>query len=174
MIPASRFKRFLAYCVDTIILGIPSYFIGIWAASQATTVYKIVSIFGPLIPLLYFVLLESSMYQASLGKKLFNLYVSDMQDQRLTLERSLGRYLLLLLPSLPLLYVQFTSESMAEYTTKVSDHFFLIAIYLVIVFIWISPIFFTQARTTFYDMLSGTRVNKRSTTNSPPSMSIQN
>lgn len=161
MIPASRFKRFIAYCIDTLILGIPSYFIGTWSASQTTTIYKIVAIFGPLIPLLYYVLLESSKYQASLGKQLFKLYVSDLHDQRLSFLRALGRYVLLLLPSLPLLYVQFTSESMAEYTHKVSGHYFLMAIYLLVVFIWISPIFFTKARTTFYDMLSETRVNTK-------------
>ena len=31
MIPASKFKRLLADIVDVIILGIPNYFIGIWA-----------------------------------------------------------------------------------------------------------------------------------------------
>lgn len=161
MTPASRFKRFLAYCIDTLILAIPSYFIGKWVASQTPTIYKTAAILSPLIPLIYYVLLESSKYQASLGKQLFNLYVSDLHNHTLTLPRALGRYLLLLIPHILLLYVQITSASEADFVAKISDHPLMMWVYFVIVLVWIIPIFFTQARTTFYDMLSSTRVNRR-------------
>jgi len=42
---------------------------------------------------LYFALMESSPWQATLGKKLLGLYVTDLQGQRLTLGRATGRTL---------------------------------------------------------------------------------
>jgi uncharacterized RDD family membrane protein YckC len=42
---------------------------------------------------LYFALMESSSWQATLGKKILRLYVTDLQGRRLTLSRATGRTL---------------------------------------------------------------------------------
>jgi uncharacterized RDD family membrane protein YckC len=42
---------------------------------------------------LYFALMESSSWQATLGKKILRLYVTDIQGRRLTLSRAMGRTL---------------------------------------------------------------------------------
>jgi uncharacterized RDD family membrane protein YckC len=42
---------------------------------------------------LYFAVMESSPWQATLGKKLLGLYVTDLHGQRLTLGRATGRTL---------------------------------------------------------------------------------
>jgi uncharacterized RDD family membrane protein YckC len=42
---------------------------------------------------LYFAVMESSPWQATLGKKLLGLYVTDLHGQRLTLSRATGRTL---------------------------------------------------------------------------------
>jgi uncharacterized RDD family membrane protein YckC len=42
---------------------------------------------------LYFAVMESSPWQATLGKKLLGLYVTDLNGQRLTLNRATGRTL---------------------------------------------------------------------------------
>ena len=41
---------------------------------------------------LYFALMESSKYQATLGKKLFSIYVADSNRQRLSFGRASGRF----------------------------------------------------------------------------------
>jgi uncharacterized RDD family membrane protein YckC len=51
---------------------------------------------------LYFAVLESSPWQATLGKKLLGLYVTDLHGQRLTLSRATGRTLAKYLSSMTL------------------------------------------------------------------------
>lgn len=46
-----------------------------------------------LVTLLYFALMESSSWQATIGKKAFGMYVTDTEGRRLTLSRAAGRTL---------------------------------------------------------------------------------
>lgn len=181
MIPSSRFKRFIAFCVDVLIsqvvtallTGILFYSLGFALGlfvekeylnnlNLPELGYRWGGVVGFLITLFYYVLFESSKYQATLGKKLFNLYVSDLCDHKLTFGRALFRYILWILPTLPIVYVQITSKNMTDYTTRLSNDWFLMLIWSVFIIIWIIPIFFTKEKTTLYDMLSSTRVNKKS------------
>lgn len=41
---------------------------------------------------LYWALLESSVWQATLGKKMLGLYVTDLEGKRITFARASGRY----------------------------------------------------------------------------------
>lgn len=166
MIPASRFKRVLAFIIDGLIIGIPSYFVYATYYIQYDTfefpqiLENTMSVIGTVIAFIYFGLFESSKYQATLGKQLFKIYVSDLQDQKITFARALGRYLLLILPGLLFIFTDFNEHSFDFTTNPRASYLNLIGIVLSIV--WIIPVFFTQARTTIYDMLSSTRVNKTS------------
>lgn len=51
-------------------------------------------------PVLYFALMESSPWQATLGKKLAGLYVTDIVGQRVSLGRAIGRNLAKFLSSM--------------------------------------------------------------------------
>ena len=52
---------------------------------------------------LYFSLMESSSWQATLGKKALGLYVTDLEGNRITFARATGRYFAKLISSLTLL-----------------------------------------------------------------------
>jgi uncharacterized RDD family membrane protein YckC len=66
---------------------------------------------------LYFALMESSPWQATLGKKIFGLYVTDLNGQRLTLSRATGRtlakYLSTMTAGIGYLLCGFTSRKQA-------------------------------------------------------------
>lgn len=165
MTPASRFKRFLAFFIDILIVAIPSFFLySIYYIRYGTFVLPptfeyAMSAINIVIGLFYFVLFESSSYRATFGKQLFNLYVSDLNDQRITFSRALGRYLLYALPSFITMITNPNNGSMFDFKANQYDSYFSF-ITVILVIIWIIPIYFTQARTTIYDMLSSTRVNK--------------
>lgn len=95
-------KRAAAYIVDSVICTAASYMIGI----IATVFFRALGagegaqmLWGPLfsltvsvaIFLTYYVWAESSSWQGTVGKRLFNLRVTDLNGQRLTFLRSLGR-----------------------------------------------------------------------------------
>ena len=74
-----------AYLLDALILCIPSamlYFVLFVFAIP----FQIVGLW------LYFALQESSVYQATLGKRALNIYVMDMYGHRVTFGQATGRY----------------------------------------------------------------------------------
>jgi uncharacterized RDD family membrane protein YckC len=82
---AGFWMRVGAYILDSLILCIPCtmfffvLFIFAWP-------FLIVGIW------LYFGLQESSVYQATLGKRALNIYVTDMYGRRITFGQATGRY----------------------------------------------------------------------------------
>ena len=174
MIPASRFKRFLAYMVDNIIAAIPYYALKLALPESIPFVLNATSI---IIPVLYFCFFESSKHQATPGKNLFGLYVSTLDDTKITLGRALGRYLLLalprLLPAALIIYgisaydIPLDANSLGLFvgtigaTTVAYWWMLLLLLFLMLYIAWFIPIFFTKERKTVYDMLSGTRVCKK-------------
>jgi uncharacterized RDD family membrane protein YckC len=100
---AGFWLRLVAALVDLAAIFIPFCF----AAFMVVVIAKLVSatkgyesatvILTVLPPLalvatwLYFAVMESSSWQATLGKKLLGLYVTDMKGQRLSLSRATGR-----------------------------------------------------------------------------------
>lgn len=180
MLPASRFKRVLAYCIDSIIsslfLGVlifilvPLYVFFFDKPSPTLVIAGCIGLFSliMLFGILYFTLFECSKYQATPGKKLLNLYVSDLKDKRITFKRALGRLFFLCLPGLFMLLVQLVVMYQLNQTTSIDftdiekyNYWWIIAISYCLYLSFFPPIFFTKTRSTLYDMLSSTRVNKR-------------
>lgn len=170
MIPASRFKRFLACFIDGLIMGIPiavslliiiiPFMLTADKELLQLQTMKYTSVIVLIVSLLYYTLFESSKYQATLGKKLFNLYVSDINNQRISFKNALGRWFLWWFPGIPVLLLQLTSTSMADYDAKMQNYWWFFAICYTLYLVFLIPIFFTKERTTLYDILSSTRVNK--------------
>lgn len=106
---AGFWLRFVALIIDAIIvdlaLGIPIAIIfGAMGISVATMgrpeemmgaffgVFALVEVVAIVAVWLYYALMESSSWQATLGKKALGLYVTDMNGQRITFGRATGRY----------------------------------------------------------------------------------
>lgn len=87
---AGVIARVLAYLVDAIILGIVSYFIGSVLGKGSLSI--IITI---ILQLVYFAVMEGSKFQASLGKILFRMRVTDGNGERLSMVKAGGRYLVL-------------------------------------------------------------------------------
>lgn len=83
---AGFWKRFLANLSDSVILGIAGGVLEAIVGVEAGILAGIVLYW------LYFTLLESSSKQASLGKMLLGILVTDMEGQRLTFARANARY----------------------------------------------------------------------------------
>ena len=117
---ANFWKRTAAYLVDAIIYGIATSFIGqivgllagvglgISTASTQTEpsvtailMFAGISLCVQLICYMaYYVWPESSSWQATIGKKIFGLKVTDLNGQRISFWRSLGRNLAMMLSTL--------------------------------------------------------------------------
>ena len=109
---AGFWRRVGAYIIDAILLGIVTSILGsilgmpmgtaalssvmsgdpaaIAAAQSGGNLGNLISI---VIGVAYFAGLESSSYQATLGKKLLGMVVTDVNGNRLSLGRAIGRYL---------------------------------------------------------------------------------
>ena len=99
--------RFCAYIIDAIITGIPSFIIGMvveFAAASANTnptgqptgaqvaISLLANVASIVIAWLYWSMFESSAYQATPGKMLLGLRVTDMNGQRISFGRATGRH----------------------------------------------------------------------------------
>ncbi len=100
-------ERFLAYCIDSIILTIGSVVVGFMGAFFIGFVMAIMGheieqmedffvvlyyILAIILTWLYFTIMESSKLQATLGKKILNLFVMDTSGNRITFARANGRF----------------------------------------------------------------------------------
>ncbi|OUJ02126.1 RDD family protein [Acetobacter cibinongensis] len=81
---------------DTISVLIPHIHAGNWHGP---------SLLLALVPALYFILFESSVYRATPGKRLCNLEVVTTQGERLSLGRAAARFAIKALISFPFLYI---------------------------------------------------------------------
>lgn len=140
---AGFWKRFAAYLIDALILGVAAWIIilpvlgliGIGASSMEYTEEDMMTMddeaaaglaaamIGASMMLwivigaagwLYFALMESSSKQATLGKMALSIIVTDMNGNRLTFGRATGRYFGKILSGL-ILYIGFI---MAAFTEK--------------------------------------------------------
>lgn len=111
---AGFWLRVVAAIIDSLIIGIPFVFAAVVIFASAIPMlrdfgttpnpnpYLLISLFFPRLLLfaalglagtwLYWSLLESSSWQATLGKKALGLYVTDLAGQRLTFGRASGRF----------------------------------------------------------------------------------
>lgn len=139
---AGFWKRFAAYCIDAIILGVAAWLlllpilgvIGLGMAdsmdsmqsgemSEEATRGMIATFIGAYFSFLavltiaswlYFALMESSAKQATLGKMALSIIVTDVNGNRLTFGRATGRYFGKIISGL-ILYIGFL---MAAFTEK--------------------------------------------------------
>ncbi|MBN1502668.1 RDD family protein [Candidatus Woesearchaeota archaeon] len=99
--------RFAAFLLDYIILMIPNFIISLpfavlqlfFASGDSLEQQLVVFLFGMaratlimLVDCLYFSIMESSKYQATLGKLIVGVKVVDIKGTRLSFWRALGRY----------------------------------------------------------------------------------
>ena len=107
MVEASFWKRAAAYAIDAVIYWIITYAIGFVLGillalafafdpdSASVAQQAVFGLFSALLSLacylVYYVWTESSVWQASVGKKLMGLKVTDLNGERISFWRSLGR-----------------------------------------------------------------------------------
>jgi uncharacterized RDD family membrane protein YckC len=129
IIYAGLWLRFLSALVDGAVLFMPLAFAEFIAvvifkllASGKSSNLAILSVFFPLltpvlITWLYFAVLESSSWQATVGKKAFGLYVTDLTGQRLSFARAtlrtFAKYLSILTAGIGYILCGFTQRKQA-------------------------------------------------------------
>ena len=100
-------ERFLAYCIDSAILTLGSVVVGFFGAFFIGFILALIGmeveemenffvgvyyILAFVLSWLYFTIMESSKLQATLGKKICNLVVTDTSGNRITFSRANGRF----------------------------------------------------------------------------------
>jgi len=96
---AGFWLRFVAWILDSLILVIPSGIVrgiimGVMSAAGAppAATFAVGYMAQLAVGWLYFALQESSVHQATLGKRALSLKVMDLNGNRLTFDRASGRY----------------------------------------------------------------------------------
>jgi uncharacterized RDD family membrane protein YckC len=96
---AGFWRRFVAFVVDSIILGIPVSIIltAVLFAALPESIHTAASaairfLVSVVLSWLYYTLLESSRAQATLGKMLLGIVVTDLPGQRISWARANARY----------------------------------------------------------------------------------
>ncbi|MGB6485230.1 MAG: RDD family protein [Candidatus Acidiferrales bacterium] len=130
---AGFWLRFVAWIIDRIILGVTFSFISLplmaatsmrgWMVRPPQSPEELLAFFSAISKIailavvfnwLYFALLESSAWQATIGKKTLGLEVTDMAGRRISFARASGRYFGKIISSL-ILMIGFI---MAGFTTQ--------------------------------------------------------
>lgn len=155
MDPAIPIRRLAAWMVDQLIGFIISFicglFIGfftvVFGISKEAIYYFITSSVYALAVYIYFVYFEQSHYQATLGKKLLRLKVVELDDYRMSFGRSVVRCLFSALPVVAYNIFKFYMGASIS-----------LVVFVVLLMIWLLPIFFTKEKVCLHDLLSKTRV----------------
>src|SRR5579864_4132901 len=82
-------RRAAAIIIDALVVGIPLSIIGSIGNLNSSAGWNLVRI---VVQWLYFALLESSEYQATLGKMALGIKVTDLEGNRISFGRATGRY----------------------------------------------------------------------------------
>lgn len=105
--------RVLAYIIDAIVVDLAMGFVGALVGgvigmgspqAMIATIQLVSSMLGLLGSWLYFAIMESSPWQATLGKKALGLVVTDESGQRIGFGRATGRYFAKILSAMILLF----------------------------------------------------------------------
>jgi DNA phosphorothioation-dependent restriction protein DptG len=105
---AGFWRRFVAWLIDAVLLGLVGVILNI--IFQAEVSGPVSTIIG----WVYFAGMESSTRQATLGKQAMNIFVTDLNGQRLSFLRATGRYFAKFLSAIILLIGFF----MAAFTAR--------------------------------------------------------
>lgn len=170
LIPATFFQRLTAIVVDGIILCIVTwpllYLIGYYMGRALALTHSIEEIesqvaalanfLGLILSWLYFSLQESSKFQATLGKRAFNIKVGDMDGNRISFSRASARHFGKIISAL-LLFVGFIMAATTKKRQALHD---IMANCLVL-------------RKGGFDLESKSPTRKRQTDRKPPPLPIQ-
>lgn len=136
-------ERFLARLIDGIItLPFLQIATAIFASNEG-----IASIVGFLLGLLYYAWFAASNWQATPGKRIVGLYITDASGARLPLKEAFAREIAVLVPTFPV-YVSIFSPEMAA------------SLFLLLGMLWYGRILATPERTGMHDILCETRVRR--------------
>jgi uncharacterized RDD family membrane protein YckC len=112
---------------------------------------------------LYHAYLNSSVWEATIGKRLMKIMITKENDMKITFKRGLLHYFLSLMPFVFLIYLVSYQirNNLTFYQAITSSE---INIFLGILFMmWLQIHIFTKKRTTAYDMICNTNVVKGKT-----------
>ena len=94
--PAAGFwLRLCAYLVDCVLLFIPLIallFLAALTAQPTVETFLLILFFNVMVRWFYWARLESSTWQATVGKRLFNLQVTDLHGRQISFDRATRRY----------------------------------------------------------------------------------
>lgn len=127
--------------------------------AQALIFYFITIMVGAL----YHAYLNSSVWEATIGKRLMKIMITKENDMKITFKRGLLHYFLSLMPFVFLIYLVSYQirNNLTFYQAITSSE---INIFLGILFVmWLQIHIFTKKRTTAYDMICNTNVVKGKT-----------
>jgi len=111
---ANFWERFGAYILDALIIGLPSYALNYLNFETLRSFYVYIPI--ALAGMLYKPYMEST-YQATLGKMIVDLKVTDQNFEKINFEQSLLRSAIFMLPVLlyiPVQYVAYDNPTLME------------------------------------------------------------
>ena len=140
--------RAIAYVVDSVIVVTLLFLVVGGLAFMGDAGAFLITLAVYVVPLLYFVLMQSSARQATLGKQLLGLKVGTADGERISLLRSLGREVAKIASAIPLcigfLLAAFTSRKQALHdmvvsTTVTREGGSVILGLLVALFGWVAP-----------------------------------
>jgi uncharacterized RDD family membrane protein YckC len=173
---ASAKRRLATWIVDGALIMACQF-----ALEKVISAPDIVTIMSILGALLYEVLMQSSRYQATLGQILLKTYVADTQNRRLSISTALIRYLVYLAPMMPGFFImlkpEFTAYSKispfheneyAAYMSVPANVAFLDTLKSTYIYgfagdllLLALPIMLTKQKTGIHDLLSQSRVFRR-------------
>lgn len=173
---ASFWRRNIALLLDTIVL--------VGAFSLISTIVNLditaESIMNQLLMLLYFVFLNASKYQATIGQMIMNIKIGDIARYRISVLQSLARYVIFSIPAIPFIFYMTTpgaSDLMAifeqmegqseeeamillespETTALTMQLMTYFGAYTILSMIWFLPIAFTNEKTGIHDLITKQR-----------------
>jgi uncharacterized RDD family membrane protein YckC len=150
---AGFWRRFFAWFVDVLILGITGQIIGVLFSSFLFSVGPYGRLIGLLFTLPYFGIMNSSIGGGqTLGKRLMKIAVRNKSNEPIELWRSIVRILLLALPSL------FNGWAVPIFQNPVISWVFSLTIFGLGGAIFYTMIFNREARQGIHDLLLGTYV----------------
>lgn len=90
---AGFWRRVAAYYIDSIVIAIPGVLIVVPFSFFSETLAMLGMVLAIVVMFGYFVVMHSSAWQATVGKRILGVKVTDLEGNRISLWRSLGRLL---------------------------------------------------------------------------------
>lgn len=140
---AKAYERFLAALIDFVIIGVPESLLLMAApAGSAMAVFGQYAIY-----IVYFGFFESSSWQATPGKRVMKIYVSNANGTALMRRDAIARFIAFSMVTFPSQLSMFEREPAAMLT-------------LWLMLVWFIPMLVTAEKTAMHDILCRTRVWK--------------